>query len=29
MYPIDWQNMIDINSGVIEKRKNANPFLNK
>ena len=27
MYPIDWQNMIDINSGVIEKRKNANPFL--
>lgn len=28
MYPIDWQNMIDINSGIIEKRKNANPFLN-
>lgn len=26
MYPIDWQNMIDLDSGVVEKRKNANPF---
>ncbi|CAI5757608.1 unnamed protein product [Candida verbasci] len=27
MYPIDWQNMIDIETGLIEKRKNANPFI--
>ncbi|KAK6204928.1 5 exonuclease subunit ski4 [Scheffersomyces amazonensis] len=26
MYPLDWQNMIDVNNGIIEKRKCANPF---
>ncbi|ABN67468.1 exosome 3'-_5 exonuclease subunit ski4 (Csl4) [Scheffersomyces stipitis CBS 6054] len=26
MYPIDWQNMMDVQSGLIEKRKCANPF---
>ncbi|KAI5966440.1 CSL4 [Candida pseudojiufengensis] len=27
MYPVDWQNMIDLETGLIEKRKNANPFV--
>ncbi|KAI5961537.1 CSL4 [Candida theae] len=27
MYPVDWQNMIDLDTGVVEKRKNANPFI--
>ncbi|KAI5953653.1 CSL4 [Candida jiufengensis] len=27
MFPIDWQNLIDLDSGIIEKRKNANPFV--
>lgn len=27
MYPLDWQNMIDVETGLIEKRKNANPFI--
>ncbi|KAI5969481.1 CSL4 [Candida margitis] len=27
MYPVDWQNMIDLDSGVVEMRKNANPFI--
>ncbi|RCK55908.1 Exosome complex component CSL4 [Candida viswanathii] len=27
MYPLDWQNMIDLETGLIEKRKNANPFI--
>ncbi|EMG46898.1 CSL4 Exosome complex component CSL4 [Candida maltosa Xu316] len=27
MYPLDWQNMIDLQTGLIEKRKNANPFI--
>lgn len=26
MYPIDWQNMLDVDTGIVEKRKNANPF---
>ncbi|KAK6456281.1 5 exonuclease subunit ski4 [Scheffersomyces xylosifermentans] len=26
MYPVDWQNMIDVQSGLVEKRKCANPF---
>ncbi|KAK6462157.1 5 exonuclease subunit ski4 [Scheffersomyces coipomensis] len=26
MYPLDWQNMIDVTNGIIEKRKCANPF---
>lgn len=27
MYPVDWQHMIDLDSGVVELRKNANPFV--
>ncbi|EGW34985.1 uncharacterized protein SPAPADRAFT_48042 [Spathaspora passalidarum NRRL Y-27907] len=27
MYPIDWEHMIDIKTGEIEMRKNANPFV--
>ncbi|CAK9438351.1 uncharacterized protein LODBEIA_P25750 [Lodderomyces beijingensis] len=27
MYPVDWLHMIDVDTGLVEKRKNANPFL--
>ncbi|KAI3406335.2 CSL4 [Candida oxycetoniae] len=27
MYPIDWQHMLDPDTGLVEKRKNANPFV--
>ncbi|KAG7661301.1 CSL4 [[Candida] subhashii] len=27
MYPVDWMHMIDVKTGLVEMRKNANPFV--